>query len=235
MAERRGAHHRRHRRRRGALQRPRLAGVPAGRRPQVRILVGCTRTITTPFERRGAAPWDELAPGAPEGTSMVRHIPMPCRAALLADHEGDSLEEAAEPGTSDLASAPDYQTILDQVQALQHPCWRSSDQSSHVPHCNSRLQAACWLEALCLCRPHSLVRDDAQAVAHVAAIEADAEAAADYDRLTATSAAATAGDTAAKVRRSLELDKQPSQSLGMSSLKLEGSLELPPFVPPAHT
>lgn len=70
-------------------------------------------------------------------------------------------------------------------------------------------------------------------MAHVAAIEADAEVAADYDRLTAALAAAAAGDTAAKVRRSLELEKQPSQSLGMSSLKLEGSPALPPFVPPA--
>ena len=75
----------------------------------------------------------------------------------------------------------------------------------------------------------------AQAVAYVAAIEVDADVAADYDRLNAAAAAAAAGDTAAKVRRSLELDKQPSQSLGMSSLKLEGSPELPPFLPPAHT
>ena len=68
-----------------------------------------------------------------------------------------------------------------------------------------------------------------QAAAYVSAIEADAELATDYDRMAAAQAAAAAGDTAAKVRRSLEMDRQPSQSLGLGSLKLEGSPALLPY------
>lgn len=51
----------------------------------------------------------------------------------------------------------------------------------------------------------------AQAVAHVSAVDSNAEAAAAYERLVASSAAAGVSDTAVKVQRGIDLEKQPSQ------------------------
>jgi hypothetical protein len=116
LAECRGAHHRRHRRRRGALQRPRVAGVPAGRQPQVRVLAGFRARTAQHLKCKLPPCGIYVLQRQRRVRSMVMHIWTPCRATLLADHEGDSHEEAAEVGASDLASAPDYQTVLDQVR-----------------------------------------------------------------------------------------------------------------------
>jgi hypothetical protein len=131
LAERRGAHRRRHRRRRGALQRPRVAGVPAGRQPQVHAMLDSLHRHGTDHRSEVIGVRTDInALAAVQGAqhahpSAGRLILMPCRATLLADHERNSHEEAAEPGTSDLASAPDYQTVLDQVQIPWHPCWQA--------------------------------------------------------------------------------------------------------------
>ena len=69
---------------------------------------------------------------------LERLIPTCCRAMLLVDHDGDSHEEAAEAGTSDLASAPDYQTVLDQVQIPQQPIQRMTDQNCRKACCCDR-------------------------------------------------------------------------------------------------
>lgn len=54
--------------------------------------------------------------GGPACTACSGTLRRLCRAMLLTDHDRDGHEEAAEPGTSDLASAPGYQTVLDQVR-----------------------------------------------------------------------------------------------------------------------